>query len=195
MRRVALVIFAVVGVVFAASLGLLLAMKRAQGSAAHFSGSSSSRSADPLKPDENAQDLSIPPFTLTDQDGRPITNDIFAGKGLKELQEGNIVSQTLIPGFPHIEFFGIYPTVETLTLQGTLLALLLFALWRTLTPAAVDPRDEDAEYSGESIPPELAERLTELQATARRLQDRVDSLEKEIEHDSKSHGQGESPRP
>ena len=120
---------------------------------------------------------------------------IFAGKGLKELQEGNIVSQTLIPGFPHIEFFGIYPTVETLTLQGTLLALLLFALWRTLTPAAVDPRDEDAEYSGESIPPELAERLTELQATARRLQDRVDSLEKEIEHDSKAHGQGESPRP
>ena len=120
---------------------------------------------------------------------------IFAGKGLKELQEGNIVSQTLIPGFPHIEFFGIYPTVETLTLQGTLLALLLFALWRTLTPAPADPRDEDAEYSGESIPPELAERLTELQATARRLQDRVDSLEKEIEHDSKTHGQGETPRP
>ena len=120
---------------------------------------------------------------------------IFAGKGLKELQEGNIVSQTLIPGFPHIEFFGIYPTVETLTLQGILLALLLFALWCTLAPAVADPRDEDAEYSGESIPPELAERLTELQATARRLQDRVDSLEKEIEHDSKAHGQGETPRP
>ncbi len=119
---------------------------------------------------------------------------IFAGRGLKELQEGNVVSQTLIPGFPHIEFFGIYPTVETLTLQGTLLALLLFALWRTLAPAAADPRDADAEYSGEAIPTELAERLTELQATARRLQDRVDSLEKEIEHDSKSLGKGESHR-
>jgi high-affinity iron transporter len=114
---------------------------------------------------------------------------VFAGKGLKELQEGNIVSQTLIPGFPHIEFFGIYPTVETLTAQGLLLGLLLFALWRTLAPAAADPAgDEDPEFSGEAIPPELAARLIDLQATARRLQDRVDSLEKEIEHDAKTHG-------
>lgn len=80
MRRVALVIFAVVGLVFAASLGLLLAMKRAHDGARQFAGTSSARSADPLKPDANAKDLSIPPFTLTDQDGRPITNDIFAGK-------------------------------------------------------------------------------------------------------------------
>ena len=80
MRRFVVVIFAVVGLVFAASLGLLLAMKRAQGRAAHFSGSSSNRSADPLRPDENVRDLSVPPFTLTDQEGRPFTNDIFAGK-------------------------------------------------------------------------------------------------------------------
>ena len=80
MRRFALVIFAVVGLIFAASLGLLLAMKRAHDGAKHFAGTSSARSTDPLKPDENAKDLSIPAFTLTDQDGKPITNDIFAGK-------------------------------------------------------------------------------------------------------------------
>ncbi len=80
MRRFALVIFAVVGLVFAASLGLLLAMKRAHDGAKTFAGTSSTRSTDPLQPDDNAKDLSIPPFTLTDQDGKKITNDIFTGK-------------------------------------------------------------------------------------------------------------------
>ena len=110
---------------------------------------------------------------------------VFAGKGIKELQEGNAISQTQIPGFPHVEMLGLYPTVETLIAQGILLALLLFALWRTLTPSTAD---EDAAIaaapSDEPMPAEVAERLAELTATARRLQDRVTTLEKEIEHES-----------
>jgi high-affinity iron transporter len=103
---------------------------------------------------------------------------VFAGKGVKELQEGNVISQSLIPGFPHIDAIGLYPTVETLLAQGILVVLLLFALWKTLTPSAAD---EQEDAGAPSVPPEVAARLAELQATARRLQDRVDSLEKEID--------------
>jgi high-affinity iron transporter len=110
---------------------------------------------------------------------------VFAGKGIKELQEGNAISQTQIPGFPHVEMLGLYPTVETLVAQGILLALLLFALWRTLTPSSADEDAEIAEApSTEPIPAEVAARFAELTATAQRLQDRVTTLEKEIEHES-----------
>lgn len=110
---------------------------------------------------------------------------VFAGKGIMELQEGDIVSRTLIPGFPHVDFIGLYPTVETLLAQGALLALLMFALWRTLTPSPAD--EAESEGSEGSVPPEVAARLAELQAVQRRLQDRVDTLEKEIEHDNVRH--------
>jgi high-affinity iron transporter len=110
---------------------------------------------------------------------------VFAGKGIKELQEGNAISQTQIPGFPHIEALGLYPTVETLIAQGVLLALLLFALWRTLTPSTPDDdAAAPAAPAAEPIPAEVAARLAELTATARRLQDRVTTLEKEIESET-----------
>jgi high-affinity iron transporter len=103
---------------------------------------------------------------------------VFAGKGIRELQEGNAVPQTLIPGFPHVDLVGLYPTVETLAAQGVLLGLLLFALWRALRPLAPEavPADEPAD-----IPAEVAGRLAELQVTARRLQERVATLEQEVE--------------
>lgn len=117
---------------------------------------------------------------------------VFAGKGIKELQEGGAVSRTLLPGFPHIEPLGIYPTVESLMAQLVLVGLLLFALWRTLRPLPV-PADEPSAHrtplpvvanAPATIPPEVAARLAELQVTAKRLQDRVESLEREVEHDA-----------
>jgi high-affinity iron transporter len=106
---------------------------------------------------------------------------VFAGSGINELQEADIVPRTLIPGFPHIELIGLYPTVETLIAQGVLIVLLLFALWTHFKPAS----DDEAE-SDEALSPEVAARLAELQATATRLQDRVATLEKEIESETKS---------
>src|ERR1017187_4769219 len=105
---------------------------------------------------------------------------VFAGRGIMELQEGNVISRTLIPAFPHADIIGLYPTVETLLAQGVLLALLVFALWHTLTPSPAGEAESD-----ESVPPEVAARLAELQATSRRLQDRVDTLEKEIARERK----------
>jgi high-affinity iron transporter len=59
---------------------------------------------------------------------------VFMGKGIRELQEGNLVSITLIPGAPHLDALGLYPTVETLLAQLVLLVLFVFALLKTFWP-------------------------------------------------------------
>lgn len=59
---------------------------------------------------------------------------VFMGKGIRELQEGNIMPITVIPGGPHVDAMGIYPSVETLTAQGILIVLLIFATVKTFWP-------------------------------------------------------------
>ena len=59
---------------------------------------------------------------------------VFMGKGIRELQEANVVPITVLPGAPHIDAMGIYPSVETLTAQAILIALLLFAMIKTFRP-------------------------------------------------------------
>ena len=55
---------------------------------------------------------------------------VFAGAGVKELQEGAYIPTTLIPGAPRAEFFGIYPTLQSLALQGLiLLGLAVAVVW------------------------------------------------------------------
>src|SRR6266550_835130 len=67
---------------------------------------------------------------------------VFMGKGVRELQEGNLLRITVIPGGPHVEAMGIYPSVETLTAQAILIVLLLFATLKTFWPGH---REEGAE--------------------------------------------------
>jgi high-affinity iron transporter len=56
---------------------------------------------------------------------------VFAGTGVKELQEGALIRSTLIPGAPRSDFFGVYPTVESLAVQGVLVACLVLAVaWK-----------------------------------------------------------------
>src|SRR5256714_4486615 len=59
---------------------------------------------------------------------------VFMGKGVRELQEGNIMRITVIPGGPHVHAMGIYPSVATLTAQATLIVLLVFATIKTFWP-------------------------------------------------------------
>lgn len=70
------------GVVFAASAGWLLAVSANRRSAgpASMTGTTPLHSTQPLTPDEMARDMAIPPFTLTNQDGQPITESVFTGK-------------------------------------------------------------------------------------------------------------------
>lgn len=59
---------------------------------------------------------------------------VFMGKGIRELQEGNILPITLVRGAPHVDAMGIYPSAETLAAQGILLALFIFMIVKTFAP-------------------------------------------------------------
>lgn len=59
---------------------------------------------------------------------------VFMGKGIRELQEGNAMPISLIPGFPTVEALGIYPTWQTMLAQMLLLGLLVFAVMKTFWP-------------------------------------------------------------
>jgi high-affinity iron transporter len=58
---------------------------------------------------------------------------VFAGQGVRELQEAGVVASTIIKGVPVIEILGIYPTLETLSLQSALvLAAIGGLIWQFL---------------------------------------------------------------
>lgn len=52
---------------------------------------------------------------------------VFGGQGVHELQEAGWVALTPLPGIPEIGWLGVYPTVQTLTVQFVLVALALLA--------------------------------------------------------------------
>jgi high-affinity iron transporter len=62
---------------------------------------------------------------------------VFAGQGIAELQEGGLLSTTPVAGAPRLPALGIFPTVESLLVQGVLLALLAGALLWTFV---LEPR-------------------------------------------------------
>ncbi|MDR1710692.1 MAG: FTR1 family iron permease [Propionibacteriaceae bacterium] len=49
----------------------------------------------------------------------------FAGGGVKELQEGDLVSTTTVGGITSVDLLGFYPTLETLGAQAVTLALVV----------------------------------------------------------------------
>ena len=69
---------------------------------------------------------------------------VFMGKGVRELQEGNIMPITVIPHGPHVDAMGIYPSVQTLSAQAILIVLLIFATVKTFWPGH-KPEAEGAE--------------------------------------------------
>jgi high-affinity iron transporter len=62
---------------------------------------------------------------------------VFAGKGIAELQEGGLLPTTIIMNAPRVPALGIYPTIESLSVQGLLVLLLVVALVWTFQ---VEPR-------------------------------------------------------
>ncbi|HEY4136927.1 MAG TPA: FTR1 family protein, partial [Casimicrobiaceae bacterium] len=59
---------------------------------------------------------------------------VFMGTGVRELQEGNVVPISVIPGLPTVEALGLYPTWQTVLAQLVLLALFAFAVAKTFWP-------------------------------------------------------------
>ena len=52
----------------------------------------------------------------------------FAGKGVFELQEADVIGRTIIPNFPTFELLGIYPRVETLIPQIIIVILSIISI-------------------------------------------------------------------
>jgi high-affinity iron transporter len=63
---------------------------------------------------------------------------VFAGKGIRELQEGNIIPVTVLRSMPSVPSMGIFPSVETLLAQSILLVLFLFMIVKTFLPSSGD---------------------------------------------------------
>ena len=59
---------------------------------------------------------------------------VFLGKGIRELQEGNVVGITVVPGMPSVPSMGVFPSMETLAAQVVLIVLFVFALAKTFLP-------------------------------------------------------------
>ena len=99
---------------------------------------------------------------------------VFMGKGIRELQEGNLMTITVIPGFPHVEALGLFPSVETLLGQALLLALFVFALAKTFWPhravtlPTIEPTTSKEEYDQRIE--RLVARIQELEARIARME-------------------------
>jgi high-affinity iron transporter len=108
---------------------------------------------------------------------------VFVGKGIRELQEGNVVSITIIPGFPHVELLGLYPTVETLLAQLVLLVLFVFALVKTFWPKrAVALPTMPADPTATAL---VEAQLAEMRAAQEALRVRIQELEEALARDSR----------
>jgi high-affinity iron transporter len=99
---------------------------------------------------------------------------VFMGKGIRELQEGNLMTITVLPGFPHVEALGLFPSVETLLGQALLIVLFVFALAKTFWPRravtlpTIEPTGSKAEYDQRID--QLVERIKELEARLARME-------------------------
>src|SRR5688572_9517240 len=112
---------------------------------------------------------------------------VFMGKGIRELQEGNVVSITVIPGFPHIEALGIFPSVETLLAQALLVVLFVIALVKTFWPhrAVALPTIEPVTTT-----PQVEQRVEDLALRVRELEAKLARLETDGEaQDSKAEAE------
>ena len=110
---------------------------------------------------------------------------VFMGKGIRELQEGNLVPISVIPGFPHVEALGLYPTWQTLLAQMFLLALFVFALAKTFWPKRSVTLPTVSAESKPAI--DIAAEVAALRAENERLRERLEMLE----HAVAEHGVSE----
>jgi high-affinity iron transporter len=67
--------------------------------------------------------LPLKPFFLGTSVLLFVMSITFVGNGIKELQEGNVIPVTPVPGVASVDILGIYPTRETLVPQLALLAI------------------------------------------------------------------------
>ncbi|HSR90129.1 MAG TPA: FTR1 family protein, partial [Gemmatimonadales bacterium] len=113
---------------------------------------------------------------------------VFAGKGIAELQEGGLVGTTIVQWAPRVPALGIYPTVESLALQGVLLLLLAGGLvWtfmiepRRLKTTNVMVPETQPVPSGSPVPVEPSRVDLDMQRSLERMGADLAALRAEVE--------------
>jgi high-affinity iron transporter len=102
---------------------------------------------------------------------------VFMGKGIRELQEGNVMPITVLPGWPHVEAMGIYPSVETLLAQLLLLVLFVFALLKTFWPKRAVTLPTVPSAATEALAPRIEAIERKLAALEERLEGAGDAAD------------------
>jgi high-affinity iron transporter len=124
---------------------------------------------------------------------------VFAGKGIAELQEGALVTTTILPGAPRLPALGIYPTAESLAAQALLVLLALVALTWTFVleprraqsrgetqprgPEPMRPPGAPAEPLSPSVRQELTRSLERMEADLAELRAEVERMRQHV-HDT-----------
>lgn len=109
---------------------------------------------------------------------------VFMGKGIRELQEGNALSITIIPGAPHVDLLGLYPTVETLLAQLVLVVLFVIALVQTFWPKrAVALPTMPADPTATAL---VEAQLAQMRAEQDVLRDKIRALEAALSRETTS---------
>ena len=91
---------------------------------------------------------------------------VFAGDGIKALQEGGYIGSTLVTWAPHNDFLGVYPTLESLGVQAViLLSLIVAAVWTFIIAPRRAPKDGDGS-GGPQAPIEHRNRRTQARPRA-----------------------------
>ncbi|HEY7026157.1 MAG TPA: FTR1 family protein, partial [Gemmatimonadales bacterium] len=113
---------------------------------------------------------------------------VFAGKGIAELQEGGLVNTTIVQWAPRVPALGIYPTVESLALQGVLLLLLVAGLvWtfviepRRLKATSVMVPEPQAPKPQPAVPVEPSRIDLDMQRSLERMGADLAALRTEVE--------------
>ena len=100
---------------------------------------------------------------------------VFTGKGVRELQEGNVIPISVIRGMPTIDALGLYPTWQTVLAQLVLLALFVFAVAKTFWPKRSVALPTVAAPSSAANP--LTDEVSRLHAEVEQLRARIATLE------------------
>jgi high-affinity iron transporter len=107
---------------------------------------------------------------------------VFAGKGIRELQEGNAIPTTAIHWMPSVEALGLYPYWQTVIAQLFLLLLFVFAVAKTFWPKRSVTLPTVQPEARSSV--DVSAELTALRADNERLRARLQALEEAVAHET-----------
>ncbi|MEO7711575.1 MAG: cytochrome c/FTR1 family iron permease [Gemmatimonadaceae bacterium] len=109
---------------------------------------------------------------------------VFMGKGIRELQEGNIIPLSAIRGFPHVDALGLYPSWQGVLSQFALLLLFAFAVLKTFWPKRSVSLPTVMTPDVVTVPVITSAELAEMRAENEMLRVRLAALEDAMDREA-----------